>query len=172
MKPGRVKVVVAAATAVEGADVREGEAVTGAGVVVAEDAPKITPGIAATEDSGGCALCRHSSHRQKQLPVNFIGTAQCSAHLRPGLQIHDRTNNQAAHSGKIARTVVPLEPWRSSVPPNSATTAHRPGSRQSNGSRSRDWSARGLISSAASTGMLCGSRPYSGDDFTAPPATA
>jgi hypothetical protein len=97
MKPGRVKVVVVAATAVEGADVREGEAVTGVGVVVAEDATKITPRNASTQDSGGFALCRHSSHRQKQLPVNFIGTTQCSAHLRPGLQIHARTNNQAAH---------------------------------------------------------------------------
>jgi hypothetical protein len=141
-------------------------------VVVAEDATKIAPGNASTEDSGGSALCRHSSHRQKQLPVNFIGTAQCSAHLRPGLQIHDRTNNQAAHSGKIARTVVPLEPWSSSVPPNSATTAHRPGSRQSNGSRSRDWSARGLSSSAAATGMLWGSRTSSGAACRARQASA
>jgi len=59
MKPGHVKaVVVVAATAVEGADVRaEGEAVTGVGVVAVEDAtkrpcpsPSCVPSQAATAD--------------------------------------------------------------------------------------------------------------------------
>ena len=70
MKPGHVKVVVVvAATAVEGADVREGEAVTGV-EVVAEDATN------STEDSGDSAFCQLSCHCQQQLSVRFIGTTE------------------------------------------------------------------------------------------------
>jgi hypothetical protein len=75
MKPARVKAAVVAVTAVEGADVRaEGEAVTGV-EVVAEDATKITPRNASTEDSGGSSLRQLAGHRQQQLPVSLFGSA-------------------------------------------------------------------------------------------------
>jgi hypothetical protein len=66
MKPVRAKVVIVAATAVEGGDVREGEAATGVVVVVAESATRLEPAV--VPRAYDISICLIGSDQHKARP--------------------------------------------------------------------------------------------------------